>query len=77
MVYESKVTSKFQITIPKELREAYSVKSGGKISFIPEEDGFKVKTPKRVKNIAEKLYGIAKFDEDAVKAVHKVRSEMK
>jgi len=77
MVYESRVTSKFQVTIPKELREAYAVKSGEKISFIPEEDGFKVKAPKRVKNIAEKLYGIAKFGEDAVEAVHKVRSEMK
>jgi len=75
MVYESKVTDKFQITIPKELREVYAVKRGSKISFIPKEDGFEVKTPKKVQNIAEKLYGIAKFEEDAVKAVHKVRSE--
>lgn len=76
MVYESKVTSKFQITIPKPLREAYSVRGGSKVSFIPKEDGFEVKAPKRVKDIAAKLYGIARFKEDAVKAVHKVRSEI-
>ncbi|MEE8167834.1 MAG: AbrB/MazE/SpoVT family DNA-binding domain-containing protein [Candidatus Hydrothermarchaeales archaeon] len=77
MVYKSKVTEKFQITIPKELREVFNLKSGTTISLFPKEDGIEIKFPKKIENIAEKLYGAAKFREDAVTATHKIRSELK
>jgi AbrB family looped-hinge helix DNA binding protein len=77
MVYKSKVTEKFQVTIPKELREAYNLKVGTMISFIPKKDGIEVKFPKKIENIAEKLYGVAKFRGDAVKIIHKARSELR
>jgi AbrB family looped-hinge helix DNA binding protein len=77
MVYKSKVTEKFQITIPEVLREAYNLKAGTTVSFMPKKDGIEVKFPKKIENIAEKLYGAAKFEGDAVEAVHKIRSEMK
>ena len=77
MVYESKVTSKYQITIPEPIRKAYAVRSGSKLVFIPKKDGFEIKAPKKVDNIAEKLFGMAKFKGDAVEKVNKVRSEMR
>jgi AbrB family looped-hinge helix DNA binding protein len=77
MVYKSKVTEKFQITIPKELREAYNIKAGTTVSFMPKKDGIEVKFPRKIDNIAEKLYGAAKFEGDAVKLLHKVRGEMR
>ena len=77
MVYQSKVTDKYQITIPKKLREVYGVKSGSMVSLIPRETGIELVSPKKVENISAKLYGSAKFSADAVEAVHKVRSGKK
>ncbi|HDL14752.1 MAG TPA: AbrB/MazE/SpoVT family DNA-binding domain-containing protein [Euryarchaeota archaeon] len=76
MVYKSKVTSKFQITIPSELRKIYGIKTGSTVAFIPRKDGIEIKVPKKIDNIAEKLYGISKMKEDAVKATHEVRSHI-
>ena len=73
MVYQTKVTDKYQITIPKKLREVYGVKRGSKVSLIPRETGIELVSIKHVKNISEKLYGSAKFTGDAVEAVHKIR----
>ena len=76
MVYKSKVTSKFQITIPSELRKIYGIKTGSTVAFIPRKDSIEIKVPKKIDNIAEKLYGISKMKEDAVKATHEVRSQI-
>lgn len=73
MVYQSRVTDKYQITIPKKLREVYGVKRGAKISLMPRETGIEIVAPKKVENISAKLYGAAKFKADAVEAVHKLR----
>jgi len=77
MVYQTKVTDKYQITIPKKLRDVYGVRSGSKVSLIPRETGIELVAPKKINNIAEKLYGIAKFKGDAVKEIHKARGLMK
>lgn len=77
MVYQTKVTDKYQITIPKKLREVYGVKSGSKVSLIPRETGIELVAPKKIKNISAKLYGSAKFKGDAVEAVHKTRGTMR
>ncbi len=73
VVYQTKVTDKYQITIPKKLREVYGVMKGSKVSLIPRETGIELLSAKKVENISAKLYGSAKFKGDAVKAVHKIR----
>jgi len=35
---ESKVTSKFQVTIPKEIRKMYDLKEGDHLLFLPHGD---------------------------------------
>jgi len=73
MVYQTKVTDKYQITIPKKLREVYGVKRGSKVSLIPRESGIELMAAKKVENISAKLYGSAKFKGDAVDALHTLR----
>ncbi len=73
MVYQTKVTDKYQITIPKKLREVYGVKRGSRVSLVPTETGIELMAAKKIENIAEKLYGSAKFKGDAVEAVHSLR----
>lgn len=77
MVYQTKVTDKYQITIPKKLRDVYGVKRGSKVSLIPRETGIELLAAKKIENISSKLYGSAKFRGDAVKEIHKVRGLMK
>ena len=75
MVYQTKVTDKYQITIPKKLREVYGVKKGSKVSLIPRESGIELMVAKKVENISEKLYGSIKFKGDAVKHMHNIRGK--
>ena len=75
MVYQTKVTDKYQITIPKKLREVYGVKKGSKVSLIPREFGIELMATKKVENISEKLYGSIKFKGDAVKHIHDIRGK--
>ena len=77
MVYQTKVTDKYQITIPKKLREVYGVKRGSKVSLIPRETGIELVAPRKIENISSKLYGSAKFKDDAVRAIHKIRGTMR
>ena len=65
MTYESKVTSKGQITIPKELREKYNIKVGDRVVLIPEEDGILIKH--RVSPLAS-LRGLFRKEIDLKKA---------
>ena len=75
MVYQTKVTDKYQITIPKKLREVYGVKRGSKVSLIPRETGIELMSVKKIENISEKLYGSIKFKGDAVKHMHSIRGK--
>jgi AbrB family looped-hinge helix DNA binding protein len=43
MSYESTVTSKGQITIPKELRSKYELKEGARVLLISSEEGIVLK----------------------------------
>ena len=75
MVYQTKVTDKYQITIPKKLREVYGVKRGTKVSLMPRETGIELLATKKIENISEKLYGSIKFKGDAVRHLHKIRGQ--
>ena len=76
MVYQTKVTDKYQITIPKKLRDVYGVKRGSKVSLIPRETGIELLAAKKIENISEKLYGSIKFKGDAVKQIHDIRGKL-
>ena len=43
MYYQSTLTSKGQITIPKELRERFNLKEGEQVIIIPTDDGIIVR----------------------------------
>jgi AbrB family looped-hinge helix DNA binding protein len=50
------LSSKFQISVPKEVREKENWKSGQKFTFVPKDGGYLlVRVPER-----EELFGIAK-----------------
>jgi AbrB family looped-hinge helix DNA binding protein len=38
-----KITSKGQVTIPKELREEFGLLPGAEVEFVPEDDAIKVR----------------------------------
>ncbi len=57
---QSSVTSKGQITIPVECREALHIEPGDKVEFIPRENGVFVK--KRISDITA-AFGLLKTDQ--------------
>jgi AbrB family looped-hinge helix DNA binding protein len=68
-----KVSSKYQITIPKDFREALSIEAGDRL-YVGREGGKIVLHPfPKVTNPTDKLYGSVRGEEDAVEAVRKFR----
>ncbi len=43
----STMTVKGQVTVPKEFRDAFDLKPGGEVEFVPEEDGVKIVKARR------------------------------
>jgi AbrB family looped-hinge helix DNA binding protein len=54
------MTSKGQITVPKEVREALGLKAGSKVSFVRDESGGYVMRAKT--GSIKDLYGMLKWD---------------
>jgi len=68
-----KLSSKHQITIPKDVREALGLEAGDRL-YIAREGGKLVLRPlPKVRNPTEKLYGSVKSEKDAVEAVREFR----
>ncbi len=68
-----KLSSKYQITIPRDVREALGLEAGDRL-YIGREGGKLVLRPlPKVKNPTEKLYGSVRGGEDAVEAVREFR----
>ena len=68
-----KVSSKYQITIPKDLRESLGIREGDRL-YVGREGGKLVLRPfPKIKNPTEKLYGSVGGDRDAVEAVREFR----
>ncbi|NQE52483.1 hypothetical protein C5S29_02730 [ANME-1 cluster archaeon GoMg3.2] len=42
------VTKKYQVTIPKQIREDLGIKAGDKIVFLKTDDGYKIRRAKEV-----------------------------
>jgi len=75
MAYESTVTSKGQITIPKDLRRKYDLDEGATVLLIPSEEGIVLKH--RVVEL-KSIRGIMKKDvslEKASKFIKELRKE--
>lgn len=68
-----KVSSKYQITLPKTIREALGLKAGDRLYVSREGDEIILKVIPRVERPSEALYGSAKGDRDAVEAVRAFR----
>lgn len=68
----TKISSKGQLVIPKELREKYGIKAGSTIVFQEEEEGLKILSPTKLVD----LCGTFKIDiERAKRELEKERSE--
>lgn len=61
---EAKLTSKGQVTIPKEVREALHVDAGDRVQFFIREDGVVELRPQTVD--LKDLYGILEYKGEAV-----------
>lgn len=72
---ETKITSKYQTTIPGDVREFLDVKSGKEIEWCIVKGMVVVDTPKKIKNPVEFLTSQTKINIDAVKLVKEVRED--
>ncbi len=53
------VTSKYQVTIPKEVREALRIRKGDKIAFVPTQGGYVIRRAEDlVRWLADTMQGI-------------------
>lgn len=68
---ESKLTSKYQITIPKEIRKMYEIKEGDQVIFLPFGDKI-ILEKKRKAKLAEELP--LRIKVAAVEDVHRWRT---
>lgn len=69
-----KVSSKYQITLPKDVREAMGISAGDELQILREGDRIALRSLPKIKNPTEVLYGSVKSKKDAVKAVREFRS---
>lgn len=75
MSYEATITSKGQLTLPKELRKMFHLEEGERVLLIPVEEGIMLK---HELNPLRKLRGILRQEIDVQKAstfIKKVRKE--
>lgn len=71
MMDEVKVTRKYQITIPKEIRVKFGVKIGDKLILKEEENGILIQVPEKISDPSQFLWNLTKkpIDVDAVKLI--------
>jgi len=72
---ETKVTTKYQTTIPQEIRKYLSVKPGKEVEWHIVKGMVVVDTPMKVKNPVRFLTSQIKLDIDAVKLVKEARED--
>jgi AbrB family looped-hinge helix DNA binding protein len=55
----TKVTSKYQVTIPKDVREALRIRRGDEIAFVPTRDGYVIRRAEDlVQWLADTMQGV-------------------
>lgn len=68
------MTSKFQITLPKRIREKIPIKPGEKVYLEVQNDKITIRAVTAEKGVLERLYGTVDKKFDAVEEIHKVRA---
>ena len=74
---ETKVTSKYQTSIPKEVRELLGVKPGKEVEWNIVKNIVIVDTKKKIENPTKFLTSQIKIDIDAVKLVRAAREDFR
>ena len=72
---ETKITTKYQTTIPKEVRKYLDIKPGKGVEWHIVKSMVIVETPKRIIDPVRVLTSQIKLNEDAVKLVRKARED--
>ena len=72
---ETKVTTKYQTTIPRKVREYLNLKPGKGVEWSVVKAMVIVDTPKKMKNPVKFLTSQTKLDVDAVKLVRQSRDD--
>jgi AbrB family looped-hinge helix DNA binding protein len=72
---ETKVTRKYQTTIPKDVRKYLDIKPGGEVRWHVIKGIVVVDVHKKIRNPVKFLTSQTKLDVDAVKLVREVRQE--
>ncbi|NEU55745.1 AbrB/MazE/SpoVT family DNA-binding domain-containing protein [Halorussus sp. MSC15.2] len=70
----SRVTSKGQVTIPKEVRERLGIRPGDEIEFEETDEGYVIKKEVEA-NRFEKWRGVAETDETVEERMRDLRGE--
>ncbi len=70
---KSKVLKKWQVVIPKVIREEAGVEVGDYLTWRYESGKIEVIPPRRIESPVETLYGLIPSREDAVREVRKTR----
>jgi len=71
----SRLTTKYQATVPKPIREVLKLKAGAELDWHVVRGMVVVDTVKKVKDPVKFLTSQVKFDLDAVKLVKETREE--
>lgn len=77
MPKETKVTSKYQTSIPKDVRKALGIKPGEEVEWSIVRGMVVVDAKKKVENPVKFLTSQIKIDMDAVKLVREARDEFR
>lgn len=70
---KAKISSKYQITLPKEVRDELGVGAGDDLFIVKEGDKVVLKPLLKVKEPTKFLYGSVKSKEDAVEIIRELR----
>lgn len=69
----ARISSKHQITLPKEMREGLGIEAGDELYVAREGDKIVLKTLPKVKEPTKFLYGSVKSKADAVRVIRELR----
>lgn len=72
---ETKITTKYQTTIPREVRKYLDIRPGKEVEWHIVKGMVIVDTPKRIKNPVKILTSQIKLNIDAVKLVKEARED--
>lgn len=72
-VAKAKISSKYQITLPKEVREGLGIEAGDELYIAREGEKIIIGPLPKVKRPTEAIYGSVKSRLDAVKAIREFR----